>query len=196
MLDALISQYGYLAILVGTFLEGETILVLGGLAAHHGLLSLPGVIFAAFVGSLLSDQLFFFLGRRHGEGWLARRPQWQPRVQRARELLNRHTTIVILSFRFLYGLRNVTPFALGLSNVPTMRFVVLNALGAALWSVAITLLGWSLGEVAKEMLGHIEHYERGIGAAIIVIGMLLWVWHHVARRRRAGDGSVPPPQSS
>jgi membrane protein DedA with SNARE-associated domain len=192
MLDSLISQYGYLAILVGTFLEGETILVLGGLAAHRGLLWLPGVMLAAFVGSLLSDQIFFFLGRRHGEAWLARRPQWQPRVQRARELLNRHTTIVILSFRFLYGLRNVTPFALGLSAVPTVRFVVLNAIGAAVWSVAIALLGWSVGEAARQMLGHIEHYERGLGLAIIVIAMLLWIWHH--RRRRSG-GPAPPAQS-
>src|SRR6516164_6028052 len=103
MLDSLISQYGYLAILVGTFLEGETILILGGLAAHKGLLELPGVMLAAFVGSTLSDQLFFLLGRRHGEAWLARRPQWQAGVQRVRGLLNRHSTLLILTFRFLYG---------------------------------------------------------------------------------------------
>jgi membrane protein DedA with SNARE-associated domain len=192
MLDSLISQYGYLAILVGTFLEGETILIVGGLAAHKGLLELPGVMLAAFVGSTLSDQLFFFLGRRHGEAWLARRPQWQAGVQRVRGLLNRHSTLLILTFRFLYGLRNITPFALGLSDVPATRFLVLNVLGAAVWSVAIALLGWSVGEAAKQMLGHVEHYERGIGAAIIVVGVLLWIWHHVGRRRRAGDGTPPP----
>ena len=62
-LQSLIDTYGYLAILVGTFFEGETILVLGGFAAYRGYLHLPWVIIAAFVGSLCGDQLFFFLGR-------------------------------------------------------------------------------------------------------------------------------------
>ena len=72
-LESLIDTYGYLAILVGTFFEGETVLVLGGFAAHRGYLDLPGVILAAFVGTLLGDQLFFVLGRWHSEKILAKR---------------------------------------------------------------------------------------------------------------------------
>ncbi len=185
MLESLIAQYGYLAILVGTFLEGETILVLAGFAAHRGLLRLSGVMLAGFIGSLLSDQLFFFLGRRHGDALLARWPTWQPGVERARRLLNRYNTALILTFRFLYGLRNLTPFALGMSNVSTARFVVLNTVGAAVWAVAIALLGWFVGEAAKQILGHLERYERGIGVAIIAAGVMLWLLHHVTARRRA-----------
>ena len=51
-----------MAVILGTFLEGETILVLAGLAAHQGYLSLSGIILAAFAGSLCGDQLFFFWG--------------------------------------------------------------------------------------------------------------------------------------
>jgi len=58
-LQSIIENYGNAAILIGTFLEGETILVLAGLAAHQGYLLLSGVIFAAFLGSLCGDQLFF-----------------------------------------------------------------------------------------------------------------------------------------
>ena len=58
-LQSIIENYGYAAILIGTFLEGETILMLAGLAAHQGYLVLTGVIFAAFLGSLSGDQLFF-----------------------------------------------------------------------------------------------------------------------------------------
>lgn len=183
MLESLITQYGYLAILVGTLLEGETILVLGGFAAHRGLLWLPGVMLAAFVGSLLSDQLLFFLGRRQGAALLARWPTWQPRVERARGLLNRYNTALILSFRFLYGLRNVTPLMLGMSDVPTQRFVVLNVVAAAIWAVAIALLGWFVGEAAERMLGRLQRYERVIGAGIIAVGVALWLWRRVAARR-------------
>ncbi len=62
-LESFIQTYGYLALLVGTFLEGETILVLAGFAAHLGYLNLPWVILVAFVGTLSGDQLFFYLGR-------------------------------------------------------------------------------------------------------------------------------------
>jgi len=58
-LQSIVENYGYAAILIGTFLEGETILVLAGLAAHQGYLILTWVILAAFAGSLCGDQLFF-----------------------------------------------------------------------------------------------------------------------------------------
>jgi membrane protein DedA with SNARE-associated domain len=192
MLESLIAKYGYVAILVGTFLEGETILVLGGFASHRGMLWLPGVILAAFVGSLISDQIFFFLGRWRGEAWLARRPQWRPGIERVRRLMNRYDVALMLGFRFLYGLRNVTPFALGLSDVSVARFVVFNAIGAAVWAVAIALLGWFVGEAAKQLLGHLERYERGVGLAIIAIGVGLWIWHHLTARRRSDPGTPTP----
>lgn len=182
-MDALIQHYGYLAILIGTFLEGETILVLGGFAAHRGLLWLPGVMLAAFVGSLASDQLFFFIGRRHGDAWLARRPAWQPAVARVRALLERHDTLLILSFRFLYGLRNVTPFALGLTRVSTLRFAVLNIIGAAAWAAAVALLGWFVGSAAKQLLGHLERYELRVAASILAVGLLLWLWRRLRQRK-------------
>jgi membrane protein DedA with SNARE-associated domain len=184
MLETLIARYGYAAVLIGTFLEGETILVLAGFAAHRKLLHLPGVILCAFIGSVLSDQLFFYLGRRHGAAMLARRPKWKAGVERVRGLLNRYSTALILSFRFLYGLRNITPFALGMSDVPTARFVVLNIVGAAVWAVAVALLGWFVGEAAKQLLGHIQRYERGIFAAIVIVGAALWIWHHLRARTR------------
>ena len=76
-LQGIIENYGYVAILIGTFLEGETILVLAGLAAHQGYLVLIWVILAAFSGSLCGDQLFFYLGRKHSQVVLSRRPAWK-----------------------------------------------------------------------------------------------------------------------
>jgi membrane protein DedA with SNARE-associated domain len=181
VIESLVSRYGYLAILVGTFLEGETILVLGGLAAHRGLLWLPGVIACAFVGSLASDQLFFFIGRRHGARFLARRPRLQAGAARGRALVERHGTLLILSFRFLYGLRNVTPLVLGMSRVPVWRFALLNVIGAAAWAVAVAALGWFVGSAARQLLGHLERYELGVAAAVVALGLALWAWRRWIR---------------
>lgn len=181
MLDELISRYGYVTILVGTFLEGETILVLGGLAAHKGLLSLPGVMACAFVGSLASDQLFFFLGRWRGAAFLARRPRLQAGVMRVRGLVERYDTLLILAFRFLYGLRNVTPLALGMSGVSALRFAVLNVVGAAAWSIAVGALGWYVGSAARQLIGHLEHYELRAAALVVAVGLGLWAWRRWVR---------------
>jgi membrane protein DedA with SNARE-associated domain len=187
VIESLISRYGYLAILLGTFLEGETILVLGGFAAHRGLLWLPGVMLCAFIGSLASDQLFFYLGRRHGAAFLARRPRLEAGVARARRLVDRYDTWLILSFRFLYGLRNVAPLALGMSTVSALRFALLNAFGAAVWAVAVAALGWYVGSAARQILGHLERYELRVVAGIVAVGLILWAW----RRWRVDRARAP-----
>ena len=61
-LESIIDTYGYVAVTIGTFFEGETILVIAGFAAHQGYMKLPGVIIAAFIGTVFGDQLFFYLG--------------------------------------------------------------------------------------------------------------------------------------
>ena len=81
-MDDVIIQLGYVAIFVGTFLEGESILALGGLAAEHGYLSFPVVVAVAVLGGFLGDQFFFFVGRRYGDRVLARFPFVSAKVLR------------------------------------------------------------------------------------------------------------------
>ena len=144
-LEHMIDSYGYLALVVGTFLEGETVLVLGGLAAKLGYLKLPWVIASAFLGTLMGDQLFFFLGRRKGQAFLLKRPKWHSRAEKVHRMLERHPIPIIIGFRFLYGFRTVTPFVLGMSRVPITQFVLLNIVGAAAWAAIIGGLGYVFG---------------------------------------------------
>lgn len=182
----IVQDYGYPALLVGTFLEGETILILGGLAAHLGYLSLKWVVVCGFVGSLLGDQLFFLLGRWHGQAILARFPTWKSRSERAFAIMERHQNVLIVGFRFLYGLRTVTPLALGVSKVSYLRFATLNFIGAAIWATGIGLLGFYFGEAMETIMGDVKRYERLLIAAVIAIGSLVWLvrWY----RQRRPDG--------
>jgi len=187
-LQSLIQTYGYAAILVGTFLEGETVLVLGGYAAHRGYLFLPWVILAAFVGSLAGDQFYFYLGRNHSRFILDRFPSWKPRVARARLLLDRFHTPLILSCRFLYGLRTVTPFAIGMSGVPRLRFFVLNAIGAAVWAPMFGTGGYIFGKALEALMGNLERYELWAVLAILALVLLIWLF-------RSFDGKGPAARS-
>jgi membrane protein DedA with SNARE-associated domain len=181
-LGLLLAHYGYWAILVGTFFEGETVLVLGGLAAHRGYLHFWPVVAVAFVGSVAGDQLYFQLGRRRGAPFLRRRPRWGASAARARELVRRYETPVILGFRFLFGLRTVTPFVLGMGGVSPLRFSVLNALSALLWAVVVAGVGYALGDVAERLLADARRYERFLFLAVAATGALVWTLHFARRR--------------
>jgi len=182
MLESLITTYGYIAIFLGTFLEGETILVLGGFLAHRGYLALSGVMAAAFLGSLAGDQLFFYLGRRHSAWILSRRRSWRAKIERVHRLLHRYHTPVIVGFRFFYGLRTVTPFVIGMSPVPAGKFLALNALGAAVWAVLIGSGGFLFGHALQLILGNIKRYELAILSAMAAAGLLIWAGHFLRAR--------------
>jgi len=182
-LQSIIENYGYAAILIGTFLEGETILVLAGLAAHQGYLVLAWVILAAFLGSLCGDQLFFYLGRKHSQAVLSRRPAWKEKAEKVHKLMNRFQTPMILSFRFLYGLRTVAPFVIGMSPVSVTKFILLNAAGAMVWAVAVGSGGYLFGHALEVFIGRIKHYEVQVFAMIALLGFLIWTVHFYHRRK-------------
>ena len=146
--EYLISHYGYVALVIGTFLEGESMLIIAGFAVHLGYLKLQWVILAALAGSVAGDQFYFFLGRVKGEAFLQKRPRWKTKINKVWKLLDRYRTLLILGFRFAYGLRTVAPFAIGLSTIRASRFLILNVIGGLCWSVVVALVGYFFGAAA------------------------------------------------
>ena len=188
-LEYIIIAYGYWAILLGTFLEGETILILGGFAAYQGYLKLPWVILIAFLGTLSGDQLFFYIGRKYGSKILASHPAWQVRADRVRRLLERFQDFLILLFRFFYGLRTLTPFVLGLSRVSRGRFLLFNTVGALVWAIAIGTGGYLFGQALEALMGDLKRFEAEILGLVVLTGIVVWMIH--GYRRRRSKASIP-----
>lgn len=182
----LVENYGYLAILIGTFLEGESILVLGGIAAHMGLLEAQWVILSAFFGSTFGDQLYFFIGRRWGNSIISRWPTWKARMDRVHKIMEKWHSWIILFFRFWYGLRNVTPFALGMSEVKTSLFVTLNIIGAILWAVSVTMAGYLFGAVVETVIGDIKKYQMYLLTGAALAGLIFWIISLRLRKKKYG----------
>ena len=183
-LHQFITDYGLWAVLGGTFLEGESVVVFAGFLAHQHLLHLPYVMACAFAGSFAADQLLFYLGRRYRDHRYVRRIREKPAFERSLALVDRYPHGFILSLRFLYGLRTVGPVALGMSSVPAMRFLILNAIAAVIWAVCFSLLGYAFGQTIESMLGRLHGVETKLAVAAgigLVIGL---AYHLIARRRR------------
>lgn len=182
--ETIIEKFGYFAIFLGTALEGETILVIAGYLAHRGYLQLPYVIAAALLGTFIGDQTFFQLGRQSGEAFLARHPNWQVRAVRVRRLFNRHRIALVMGFRFMYGIRTVAPFVIGMSGFSRKLFILLNAASAAIWAITIGCAGYAFGRVLEQWLDEAKKVEIPVIFCMVGIGVAIWIWHlrHVRRK--------------
>lgn len=184
----LIAQYGYLALFVGTFLEGETILLLAGFAAQSPdfNLDLRLVILAAFCGSLAGDQTAFFIGRHYGRKLLNTSEKWRKRAEKVHTMLRKYQEVLILSFRFFYGLRNLTPFVLGTADITVLKFFCLNAIGAAIWAVSFASVGYIFGSLLENVLTRVIDNVHNAELAILGLAALvaLGFWLRKALRRR------------
>ena len=178
----LLQTYGYPLLALGCLLEGESILALAGFAAHEGHLHFGRVVLVAAVAGFAGDQVFFWLGRRHGARMLARFPSIAREAARVHRLIESWHGGVIVGVRFAYGLRIAGPVLIGSSGVAPWRFTLFNALGAALWAPLVAGAGWFFGRAVEVLLGDIHRFELWALAllAAFAAAWLLWRWR--ARR--------------
>ncbi len=180
-INSLIAQYGYAALVVGSIAEGETITLLGGVAAHQGLLRFPLVVMAVALGGMIGDQLLYYLGVRFGPTLLQRFTRHQKKIARAQQLIQRHPYLFVIGARFMYGFRIIGPLLIGASRLPPKIFLPLNILGALAWALIFTTLGYVGGEVLGPWLHNLDHHLRHwawlIIVLVLVVAIRLWLKH-------------------
>jgi membrane protein DedA with SNARE-associated domain len=179
---SLIQKYGYLfygITFIWTFLEGETFVIFAGALAVPGLggstqpppINIYWLILAAWIGSFCGDQLYFFVGRRFGNRILKRFPRIQGGVQLAIDMLHKYHTLFILTYRYMYGVRNFASLGMGMSELSWPRFASLNFVAAFLWANSFAWGGYALGYFAASALGKINFTYILIGVLVFVFGV-------------------------
>ncbi|SUG32473.1 membrane protein [Salmonella enterica subsp. arizonae] len=178
-INTLITHYGYAALVIGSMAEGETVTLLGGVAAHQGLLKFPLVAAAVALGGMMGDQLLYLLGRCYGGKILRRFPRYHTKIRRAQKMIQRHPYLFVIGTRFMYGFRVVGPLLIGASRLPPKIFLPLNILGALVWALLFTTLGYLGGEVIAPWLHDLDqHLRHGIWlilAIVLVVGVRWWL---------------------
>ena len=183
-IEALVAHYGLAALFVGAGLEGEAAVLAGGLLAHQGLVSLPGAIVVVIAGSFLADQAWFQIGRRFRDHpWVAK-VKAQSAYAKAMRALERHPIGFIFAFRFIYGLRTVSPIAIGTTHVSPRLFVAVNLVSAIVWGVIFTTIGYQFGHGFERLVGRYTPDTPtlvAIAVGVVAIGAAIYL----IRRRRA-----------
>ncbi|WP_372785076.1 DedA family protein [Phenylobacterium sp.] len=193
-MEEFLRQYGPIGIFLGAAFEGQTAVIVGGLLARQHILQLWLVLFSAMAGSAILDHLLFIAGRQfRTHRWVVRATQQQA-FARALRFIERFPISYILTFRFIFGLRVASPIAIGVSQVPTWRFALLNIAGAIIWATAFTMLGFIFGEAVHNLLGHGHHAGRWTliaAGGIIVVVLIVWAVRYLLRRRHGPPVETP-----
>jgi membrane protein DedA with SNARE-associated domain len=146
-MEPVLKRYGYPAIFltilvegVGLLAPGQTLLVVGAIAAARGEFKIAWVLACALVASVLGNSLGYLLGRWCGRPLLGKLKVSKKHLRRMEGYFTRHGKWVVLIARFVDGLRQLNGVVAGMMKMPWRVFTVFNILGAVLWTGT-----WGLG---------------------------------------------------
>lgn len=178
-----VENWGYIAVFLGSLVEGESIIFIAGFLAHEGYLSLPKIIIISFLGTLFADQTLYFVGHFYGRSILNKFPTLKPRADKAFHLLKRYNVLFILSFRFIYGIRTISPIVIGTSGIEIKKFMILNFIAAVVWSVSSCVIAYYFAHLIMDKL----HLIPKIILGLVVFGGCLWYGLHKWRKWRSSS---------
>ncbi len=181
--ESLLQDFGYLAVFVGTFLEGEAILVAAGFFASRQYLDPMAVAAVAFAGAYAGHLFWFWLGRVHGVRLLDRFPRMKRHFGKGVRVFERYGVTAILLTQWLYGLRITCTVIIGMSRIGLIKFLVYQAVSCALWVVVITAVGYYFGRAVESLLGRVEHIEKYGLIVIVAVALGFWLWHRHKERQ-------------
>lgn len=146
-----VREWGYIAVFIGSLFEGEVILITASALAALGYLDLTKVFLVSICTTVFADQFLFFLGYKLGTDWLIKRV---PKLTTAREkvfkLLHKMDIFFIFAFRFIYGIRTISPLIIGSAKIKPQRFVIFNILSGLCWASAGCFIGYVGADVVMD----------------------------------------------
>ncbi len=170
---------------LGVPLPGETAVILGGLAANQGRLSIVAVIVVAAAAAIVGDNIGFMIGRRGGRALLERPGRFFEERQRMLAIgdpfFERHGPKAVFLGRWITGLRVWTSWLAGASDMRWPTFLVWNALGGTAWAISVALAAYYGGKSVETVFSKVGLYG-GIAAGVLIVIGVAYVWR---RRRRA-----------
>jgi membrane protein DedA with SNARE-associated domain len=163
-----VQEWGYVAVFLGSLIEGESVIFIAGFFAHLGILSLPKIIMVSFIATLFADQALYHVGRHYGNHFLDKFPSFKLRADRAFNLLRRYDNMFILSFRFIWGIRIISPIIIGSAGIGFKRFLILNFIAAIIWSVGSCVAAYYFAHLIMDEFHLVSKIVLGL---VVVVGI-------------------------
>ncbi|MCL5256327.1 MAG: DedA family protein [Chloroflexi bacterium] len=183
-LQELLNSYGYFAVFLLVMLEstgiplpGETMLIIAGVYASTGHISIAWVIIAAASGAIVGDNLGYWVGRSGGRLLVARYGRFvgltKSRMARAEHFYQRHGDKTVFFGRFISVLRAWAAFLAGVNHMRWPRFLFFNAAGGILWATGWGIVAYVLGQNLPLLLRIVRYFGYATIAIVAVVVALV-----------------------
>lgn len=152
-------------LLVGMFLPGDSLLFTAGFMASQGFFNLPALLAITFIAAVLGDNVGYATGKRYGHKVFRKQNSIlfdQKHIEKAEKFYDKHGGKTLILARFTPIVRTVAPILAGVGKMPYRRFLAFNLVGAFLWAVGVTMLGFFLGKSIPDI-------DKYLVPAIIVV---------------------------
>lgn len=190
----LLDHWGYIIIfvsaiaetlpLIGTFVPGHTIIILGGLLAKLGIFKLEAVIVAAAVGAVIGDLLAYYIGRKFGYDFVVRYGKYfflnEEKYQKIKDLVSEHTGKALIIGRFSPFTRALAAFLAGIYKIKFSKFIFYSLAGGVSWSILSVFLGYVFGQGFETAA---KYFGRIVIAAILIIALIIFSYRWLNRRK-------------
>lgn len=178
----LFEAYGYWVVFFGTLCEntllvglivpGAIVVILTGIAAHDGTISIPLSILLGICGTILGDTISYFIGR-YGWSRFGHMKMLSDLSEKVREPLMRRGVWFVLFYHFAGYTRVIGPTAAGLLRMPYHQWAMADYGGAVLWILGYFAIGYGLG-VAGISLDSTDRWFRIVEWGL-VIAAVVWI---------------------
>jgi membrane-associated protein len=164
------------ALFVGFVLPGETVAILGGVAAKFGHVSLVGIATVVIGAAIVGDSVGYEVGRVLGPRIIAHRylEARRERLESAQRFLARRGGMAVFLGRWVAFFRAVMPALAGSARMHYRRFLFFNAAGGIVWGAVVVLLGYAAGASYKSIEGYLGQSSAALVVAVVALAGTIW----------------------
>jgi len=180
-----VGSLGYIGIFLMMFLESsffpfpsEVVMVPAGYLAYKGEMNIYFAIFSGIAGSLTGALFNYFLAVKFGRQFLIKYGKYffikEETISKMEEFFKSHGHISTFSGRLIPAVRQYISFPAGLARMNLIIFSIYTTLGAAIWVIILTLLGYYLGDNEALIKEYLRYIIVVILLSLVVIAFIYY----------------------
>ncbi|PGY15354.1 DedA family protein [Bacillus sp. AFS031507] len=187
-----INIYGYLVIflflffgIVGIPAPEESLLFLIGVLSYHHKLSIGLAILSSILGAFIGMQTAYSIGKYAGSPFIKKFGKYvgisDDRWEKVSRIYTKNVRKTIVIGFYLPGIRQISPYFAGITNIPFRRFILFSLLGTLLWTIPFIVGGYYAGKVF-----HINpDYIPYLGMVFFILFLLFVIRKYIKRKKTA-----------
>lgn len=197
---AFMGQFGYLGVFLLIAIENifppipsEVILLFGGFMTTYTNLSIPLMVIAATLGSLLGAIFLYYIGKLLNKERLKRivsgkigkilRIKYED-IDKADEWFDKKGNKTVFFCRFIPIVRSLISIPAGMSEMSMSKFLIYTITGSAIWNTVLIVVGSIVGENWTNILGIFENYSHIVLILLIIAFIVFVFWFYYKKSKK------------